>query len=70
LFYRDFIESGLSIAAHCYQPGCQHRVTLDLERLAERFGMDTPFDRHKLRCSACGSRNVQVRVSALSGLAG
>jgi hypothetical protein len=63
--YRDFIESGLSIAAYCYQPECQHRVTLDLKALAARFGLDVPFDRHKLRCSACGSWNVQVRVSAV-----
>ena len=62
--FRDFMDDGLVVSAHCYARACGHKALLDLQVLAARFGIDSTFDRRKLRCSACGSRNVQIRVSA------
>jgi hypothetical protein len=61
--YRDFIEASHMVTAHCCASSCQHNAELDLNALAARFGMDAEFRKDLLRCSRCGSRNVQVRIS-------
>jgi hypothetical protein len=61
--YADYLDASYSVAAHCYDLGCQHHGVLDLHALAERFGIDSDVNWRRLRCSRCGGANVQVRVS-------
>jgi hypothetical protein len=44
---------------------CKHRVEADPAEMAERYGaaMTVPDWRTRLRCSQCGSRNVDMVVS-------
>ncbi|WP_336800298.1 hypothetical protein [Kaistia sp. MMO-174] len=64
----EFLDSRTGFGAHCL--GCRHYVVVDMERLAEQRGRDlqivgaeTPF-RRALRCSKCGSRDIQITVIA------
>jgi hypothetical protein len=63
---REHIDSRSRIAAHCYESGCQHSAWLDLHALERALGSHFPC-RHKdlaprLRCSACGSKNIGIRL--------
>lgn len=64
----EFLESGTGLGIHCLD--CPRYVEMDLQPVAERFGadylivgVDTPF-RRSLKCSACGSRKMQMTVIA------
>ncbi|MBN9025804.1 MAG: hypothetical protein J0H20_09380 [Rhizobiales bacterium] len=64
----EFLDADSGLGVHCND--CGRYVELDLEPVAEKFGrdylivgVDTPF-RRSLRCSACGSRNMQMTVIA------
>jgi hypothetical protein len=61
--YREFIEGRYLVTGHCYAPGCQHGAALDLKALVARHGVNAEFRKDRLRCSKCGSRNVQIRIS-------
>jgi hypothetical protein len=61
--YADYLDASYSVSAYCYDLGCQHRATLDLRALADRFGLDAAVNWRRLRCTRCGGANVQVRVS-------
>ena len=61
--YRDLIEASHTVMAYCYAHGCQHSARLDLRALAARHGMDAEFRQDRLRCSKCGGRKVQIRLS-------
>jgi hypothetical protein len=61
--YADYLDASYSVSAYCYDLACQHRAALDLRALANRCGMDAEVDWRRLRCTRCGGRNVQVRVS-------
>lgn len=69
----DHIAKGYTLRAYCERHGanpCGHSVELDLQALGRRLGFDHPCRHHdlapKLKCSACGSRKVSLRVSPLS----
>ncbi len=61
--FRDYLDDCYSVAAYCYNLKCQHSARLDLEALAARHGLDTVFDYKRLRCTRCGSRTTQIRIS-------
>jgi hypothetical protein len=61
--YADYLDASYSVSAYCYDLACQHRAALDLRALADRYGMDAEVNWRRLRCTCCGGRNVQVRVS-------
>jgi Zn finger protein HypA/HybF involved in hydrogenase expression len=44
---------------------CRHQVEPDAAAMAERYGaeMSVPDWRERLRCSQCGSRNIDMVVS-------
>jgi len=48
----------------CYCLQCKRDTPLDLEQLAARIGWDVPLlgIKSRLRCSRCGSRDVQISV--------
>ena len=59
-----------SIRAYCERPGeprCGHSTELDLDSLVRRLGYDHSTMHKalapKLRCSACGSRQVSLRIA-------
>lgn len=60
------IDGEFRLSAHCYAHGCHHSAQLDLEALAQQLGRDHSSMHEdlapKLRCSACGSRNVGLRL--------
>ena len=62
--FRGMVYFGLSIRAHCV--ACRHEHVLDLEALARRLGPDHGALHKdlvpKLRCRACGSKNVGIRI--------
>jgi hypothetical protein len=45
----------------CMGEGCCHRAEMDLEAMISRVGGDVRMDDVRFRCSACGSRRVDVR---------
>jgi hypothetical protein len=57
-----------NVSVICNGRACGRQADLDLPALAERFGWDTPLTalRPRLRCSACGSRDVRWSVSGYS----
>lgn len=64
----EFLDDGTGLGVHCLD--CRRYAELDLRSVAERFGrdylivgVDTPF-RRSLKCSACGSRKMQMTVIA------
>ncbi|MCX5581506.1 hypothetical protein [Kaistia terrae] len=64
----EFLNDGMGLGVHCLD--CHRYVKLDLQPVAERFGrdylivgVDTPF-RRSLKCSACGSRKMQMTLIA------
>lgn len=64
----EFLDDGTGLSIHCLD--CHRHVEIDLQPVSERFGRDyrivgpdTPF-RRSLRCSVCGSRNMQMTVIA------
>jgi len=62
--FRGMAYFGLSIRAHCVD--CRHSEQLDLKALARRLGPDHGA-LHKdlvplLRCRACGSKKVGIRI--------
>ncbi len=48
-----------SIAAHCQVVGCGHSGSLNVDNLPDDFPV--PDVALRLRCSACGSRNVKTQ---------
>jgi len=48
----------------CYCLQCKRDKPLDLDKLAERIGWDAPLLglKSRLRCSRCGSREVQTSL--------
>jgi hypothetical protein len=61
--FRDYLDDCCSVSAYCYNLECQHAARLDLEALADRHGLDTVLDHKRLRCTRCGSRKTQIRIS-------
>ncbi|MDH5727950.1 MAG: hypothetical protein OEZ58_03100 [Gammaproteobacteria bacterium] len=59
----DVVEdAAYNIEAYCHD--CHHHVKLPIAELLNQYG-DLNFDqlRQRLRCSACSSRNVSIRLS-------
>lgn len=56
------LDDGFLLWAQCYREGCRHMAELDLQKLAERLGRDHSTLRKdlcpKLRCSACGGKDI------------
>jgi hypothetical protein len=52
--------------AYCNNLACLHHAEVDLYELAHRFGRDLRFIGPEFRallfCSACGSRNIAVKI--------
>lgn len=68
--FRDLIEGGYSIRAHCTASvDCHHSSELDLPALAGQLGMDfvTVGDPNplaaRLRCAKCGAKGVGLILS-------
>jgi DNA-directed RNA polymerase subunit RPC12/RpoP len=57
-----FSQQAVGIDAECRD--CRHRVVLGFEKFLARYG-DMPFPdfARLMKCSACGSRHVDVRPS-------
>jgi hypothetical protein len=57
----EHLRRGFLVVAYC---GCGHRAELDLARLAKAKGWDleTTAIRRCLRCSVCGTREVEIRI--------
>ncbi|WAC26451.1 hypothetical protein [Ancylobacter sp. SL191] len=56
------IDAGFDLWAQCYNPACRHAARLDLQMLAERLGREHSTLRKdlcpRLRCSACGGKDI------------
>ncbi len=56
------LDAGFHLWAQCYNPACRHKAQLDLTMLAARLGREHSTLRKdlcpKLRCSACGSKDI------------
>ena len=61
------LTHGFIVAAFCR---CGHRADVDLARLAAAKGwdLDTTAIRRCLRCSKCGSREVEIRIVFHGGI--
>lgn len=64
----EFLASGTGLGLHCLD--CPRYVEVDLRDIERKagpdaliVGRDTPF-RRSLRCSVCGSHNIQMTVIA------
>lgn len=61
----SLIEYSHNLSAYCKD--CGHTAQLDLEKLALKFGRDhsylAPHLTPKLRCVACGSKQIGLQVS-------
>lgn len=65
---RDFIGTE-DIYAYCPNINCRHNVKLDLPALLSAHGNLTLTElRAKLRCSACGSKNVSISLVYTGGM--
>ena len=53
------------VHGHCR--ACQHWSALDLAHLIEAGRGDVPLVKLPLRCAECGSRDVGIIVSGISG---
>lgn len=66
----SLIDNEHNLRAYCNNPECHHCVMLDLEALAKRLGRDHSTMRDdlvpKLKCSACGSKDIALILSANS----
>ena len=61
------IDNGYTLWAHCYRRGCNHSSKIDLQTLARKLGR-THSTMHKdrvlrLRCSACGSKQLGLSTT-------
>ena len=58
----DAVRDGRPLWIFC--EACAHNVERNPAELARRVGYDCPVPelKHRLRCSRCGSRRVDVRV--------
>ena len=56
--------AGVRLIVWCKE--CQHRVEPDPAEMADRYGAETPVPdwRERLVCSECGSRQVDMVVTA------
>lgn len=68
---QSYREGRYGLWASCAAgPTCTHFADLDLDRLIARFGPDFDVVARKpelldhLRCSRCGSRQVEIRIAA------
>ncbi|WP_247996619.1 hypothetical protein [Brucella tritici] len=65
---RDCKRHGFSLTAYCN--GCHHSKELDIDWLIEKLGPDHGALKkdlaHKLRCSACGAKKVQLLSSQIN----
>jgi hypothetical protein len=48
-----------SVAAHCQESSCDHSASVNVDSLPDSF--QVPDVSLRLRCSACGSRNVKTQ---------
>ncbi len=57
---KSIAAEGMDVIAFCDAPGCGHIATVSIGTLIDRLGPGLPFPelRARLRCSACGGRNV------------
>ena len=64
----DCKRYGFMLTAYCN--GCHHSKQLDIDALIEKLGPDHGALKkdlaHKLRCSACGAKKVQLLSSHIS----
>lgn len=67
----DLIEQGYALSAHCGRRECGRHVPLDLEALIDRLGAGHSYLAHdlapKLRCGACGGREIGLTLHANQG---
>ncbi|MER8672979.1 hypothetical protein [Mesorhizobium sp. M0037] len=65
--FRSLIADGMLVTAHCLRTGCGHKQELDLVRLRDTLGPDTPAMRDdllpRMKCSECQGRNVDLIYS-------
>jgi hypothetical protein len=52
-------HGGRSVAAHCQETNCGHSASINVNDLPDDFPV--PDVSLRLRCSACGSRNVKTQ---------
>ncbi|ANN58683.1 hypothetical protein A9174_19325 [Mesorhizobium loti NZP2037] len=62
--FQSLIDAKMAVTAHCQTAPCHHRQALDLAKLRNRFGPDTPAMADdlipRLKCAKCGGRRVGV----------
>ncbi|WP_287235789.1 hypothetical protein [Mesorhizobium sp.] len=62
--FQTLIDGGMQVTAHCLSAACRHTQELDLVRLRDTLGADTPAMRDdllpRMKCSQCQSRNVNL----------
>ena len=57
----DLEADGADLLITCERTGCQRIVEVPLHPVMQRQGRNTAVRSVRARCSACGSRNVEVR---------
>lgn len=66
LTIRETIDAGTEVRAYCSVDECQHHEALPLEQIGQQYGFDYPVSHDslvpKLRCKACGSKKVTIRI--------
>lgn len=60
------IRNQAGLEAICQTPGCGHVSTIDVTALASKHGDQVTLDEiePRLKCSACGKRNVRLEPFA------
>jgi hypothetical protein len=68
--YQKLIDADMTVTAFCHNRACGHHRQLDLVKMRDKFGPDAPATRDdivpKLRCSACGGREIGLVLSPRS----
>lgn len=61
----DLIGQRMTMSAWC--PSCKTARPVDLERLAEKYGREASYIRPgspvRIRCAACGARDLPVTIA-------
>lgn len=58
------------LVIYCEAKGCDHSAEMPLTDAVARWGETTRLDEVTLRCSQCGSRNIEVRPGHRHGTIG
>ena len=64
---QSLIDAKMVVTAHCQNPRCHRHQELDLAKLKDRLGPDTPAMaddlKPKLKCGKCGGKAIGLIYS-------